>query len=115
MGIYRDGNQPGHGSKTLQSACVRIIINTNPGGRGTAKPGGASTAWQPNLSSQHCALAVSETDATLMFKRRATILILSPGGVGGLCQQQETAQKALPKTLLKVSAVLSHLIHPWVT
>lgn len=75
-------------SKTLQSACVRIIINTNPGGRGTAKSEGAIRAWQPNLSSQHCALAVNETDAILkMFKRRKTILIFSLGGVSG----QETA------------------------
>lgn len=68
---------------------------------------------EPNLSSQHPALAMNETDAILkMSKRRETILVLSPGRVGGLCQHQETAQKALPSIVY--SGVLCPLIHPWV-
>lgn len=55
--------------------------------------------WQPNLSSHH-ALAISETDDILkIFKRRVTILVLSLGAVGGLCQQQRQLRRHCPEDI----------------
>lgn len=57
--------------------------------------------WQPNLSSEHCALAMNETDAILkVFERRTTILVALSWGSGW---PLSTAEDSLEGTAQKLT------------
>lgn len=71
--------------------------------------------WQPNLSSEHCALAMNETDAILkIVKRRVTILVALSWGSGW---PLSTAEDSLEGTAQKLTEGIRCIVSfstPWV-